>query len=759
MRKHLFILSFILISTVCFSQTTFYNVDTIQKIEISFTQPDWDYQLDTAKYGTGGYIMAQWVKVNGVLFDSVGVRYKGNSSYDSTYLKNPIHISLNQYKNNQYQGVTNIKLSNGFSDPSLIREVLSYDILQNYMDCPRANFAQLYINGAYIGVYTNDESIDNNFLSEKFYSNNNVLIKCNPTVNPSVSTKCNLRYQTGLDSTGYFNYYDLKSNYGWNELVALCDTVTNYPSSIGSSMDMDRGMWMISFDNSLVNLDSYFGAFCQNYYLYKDNTLRFNPIVWDLNMSFGGFPFLGSGGFSLASLTVANMQQLSPTFHSTDVYWPVIKDVMNNPMYKRMYIAHERTILNEMFVSNYYQTRAAHLQSVIDTAALSDANNFYSYAQFQTGMTTNTVVGSYTVPGITNLMSSRVTYLQSTAEFTATPPVITAITPSNAAPSLNLPVTITAHVSNANTVMLGYRFVNTDKFVRDTMYDDGLHNDGAAGDSVYGTTVNMSSVRMQYYIYAENATAGIFSPERAEHEFYELLANAVAPTTGQIVINEFLAFNLSGHLNEFGYPEDWIELYNTTSNPLSLFGLFLSDNYSNPTKYAFPETVVIPANGYLIVWADQNMTTTSNVHCNFKLSINGERIMLSDVAGNVLDSISYGVQTADISMGRCPNGTGSFGVLLSPSYAASNCTLGIHEYDDAHTSFHTFPNPANTIVNVTMTSPEKENNVKLFNTLGQSVYTKTFSGGTTSLDISSVPAGVYYINVNCKDNKRIEVIK
>ena len=98
-------------------------------------------------------------------------------------------------------------------------------------------------------------------------------------------------------------------------------------------------------------------------------------------------------------------------------------------------------------------------------------------------------------------------------------------------------------------------------------------------------------------------------------------------------------------------------------------------------------------------------------------------------------------------------------MLLSPSYAASNCTLGLDEYDDAHASFHAFPNPANTIVNVTMTSPEKENTVKLFNTLGQSVYTKTFSGGTTSLDISSVPAGVYYINVNCKDNKRIEVIK
>lgn len=69
----------------------------------------------------------------------------------------------------------------------------------------------------------------------------------------------------------------------------------------------------------------------------------------------------------------------------------------------------------------------------------------------------------------------------------------------------------------------------------------------------------MSGNQMQYYVYAENATAGIFSAERAEHEFYELkiLQNPIA---GQIVINEFLAKNKSDVRNEFHLYEDWIEL-------------------------------------------------------------------------------------------------------------------------------------------------------------------------------------------------------
>jgi hypothetical protein len=69
-------------------------------------------------------------------------------------------------------------------------------------------------------------------------------------------------------------------------------------------------------------------------------------------MSFGGFPYVGAGYTSMGTLSVTNMEQLSPVIHSTDPYWPLINDVMNNAMYKRMYFAHMRTINNEMFVSN-----------------------------------------------------------------------------------------------------------------------------------------------------------------------------------------------------------------------------------------------------------------------------------------------------------------------------------------------------------------------------------------------------------------------
>ena len=504
---------------------TFFDLNTIQKIEITFNQSNWDYQMDTAKAGAEGYLMAYSVKINGTNFDSAGVKYKGNSSYDSTKIKNPLHINLKKFKSGQnYQGFTDIKLANCYQDPSMIREVLSYAILKNYMDCPRSNFAQVYINGSYVGLYSNDEDINKVYVTSRFssYSANwNSFFKCSHDT-PSPTTKDNLKY-ISADSNQYMSLYELESNVGWKDLVKLCDTVTNYSSSIASFMDMDRVIWMLAFNNVLVNMDSYSGLFVQNYYLYKDNTNHFNPIMWDLNMSLGGFPFAGSQGGGTGSMSVANMQQMSPTLHGTDADWPLITIVMGNPMYKRMYIAHMRTILNEMFASGTYQTMATQMKAITDTAVQSDTHKFFTYAQFQNAMTTDVAAGSFMIPGITNLMSARTTYLQSTTDFTATPPTIAGVYQSSV---ISSNINITANVTNATTVYVGYRLDSTLKFTRVQMYDDGAHNDGAAGDNVYGASVGTTSYVGQYYVYAENSTAGMFSPQRAEHEFYRLSATA-----------------------------------------------------------------------------------------------------------------------------------------------------------------------------------------------------------------------------------------
>lgn len=727
------------------AQTDLYDINTIQQIEIFFSQPNWDYQLDTAKAGTDSYIMASVVYINGVSFDSVGVKYKGNSSYSAASAKNPLHISLNEFKGQSYLGYKDIKLSNCYADPSMIREVLAYTVLGNYMDCSKSNFAKVSINGVYVGLYSNDENVGTKFLNDRFYSSANTFFKCNPIVTPGPTTKCNLKYITGADSTAYFNFYELKSTYGWDELVRLCDTVTNYPSSLETTMDIDRVLWMLAFNNVLINLDSYTGAFAQNYYLYRDYNSRFVPILWDLNMAFGGFPFVGSGNTSLGSLTVANMQQLPLTIHNTDPYWPLINDINNNAQWKKMYVAHMKTILNEFFVSNSYQSIANQYQTLIDAAVLADTNKAFTYAQFQSALNLNTTVGSYQVPGIVTLMNARATYLQSTSEFSALAPTISSVTYSPSSPSVGDSVWITATINNSTNVLAGHRADQLFKFTKDAMYDDGAHHDGAAGDGVFGVGIIVSSPYLQYYVYAENGSAAMFSPQRAEHEFYTMNANVQIIGFQQLAINEFMAKNDGTVTDQNGEYEDWLEIYNNSSSTINLGNVYLSNNINDLLKWRFPNTTSIAPYSVLSIWMDQD-TTQNGLHANFKLSASGDAIYIFNASGGIVDSLTFGPQSSDISMFRCPDGVGPFAYTLNYTYNQKNCSTGIVEANQEN-AFAMFPNPASDQLNIS--SQKQINNVQLIDIHGSRVITSILSPAKSlTLQLNQLSNGIYQVILN-----------
>jgi len=83
-----------IVSLTLYSQS-FYDKSTIQTIEIFFSSPNWDSELDALAATTEDYLLADSVRINGVVYDSVGVKYKGNSSYNPNNNKNPLHIELN----------------------------------------------------------------------------------------------------------------------------------------------------------------------------------------------------------------------------------------------------------------------------------------------------------------------------------------------------------------------------------------------------------------------------------------------------------------------------------------------------------------------------------------------------------------------------------------------------------------------------------------------------------------------------------------
>jgi len=376
--KNIITIFLVCILTSSYAQD-FYDMNTIQTIEITFEENNWDQLLDIQYATTGDYILAKSVMINGVEFDSVGVKYKGNSTYQSNQVKNPWHIELDTYKDHEYDGYTDIKLSNVAKDPSFLREVLSYQILRQYMDAPLSNYANVYVNGNLIGLYSNSESISKKFVNSRYYSKNGTFVKCNPPdgAGPQSNDFPNLEY-LGQDSTDYYDAYEIKSDTGWQELIDLCDTLDNEIGEIEKIIDVDRALWMLAYNNALVNLDSYSGSFKQNYYLYRDESGRFLPIIWDLNESFGRFSNTGSGNLNG---TIAK-QQMDHLLHENDSDFPLIRNLLAVPMYKRMYLAHFKTILIENFDNGSYFTTGQTLQGVIDASVQADNNKFFTYNNF-----------------------------------------------------------------------------------------------------------------------------------------------------------------------------------------------------------------------------------------------------------------------------------------------------------------------------------------------------------------------------------------
>ena len=747
--KYLYTGLFILFSLLSHSQE-FYDLNTIQTIEIEFAQTNWDQLLDNAYASTGDYILAASVSINGIEYDSVGVKYKGNSTYNPNQTKNPWHIELDTYKDHQHEAYTDIKLSNVAKDPSFLREVLSYQILRQYMNAPLSNFANVSVNGTLIGLYSNSEAISKKFVDSRFYSKKNTFIKCNPPdgAGPGSSDFPNLAY-LGQDSVNYYDAYEIKSDSGWDELIDLCDTLNNELASVEEILDVDRAIWMLAFNNILVNLDSYIGGFKQNYYLYRDETDRFSSIVWDLNESFGRFSMTGSGNLN----STAAKQQMDHLLHDTDANFPLTRQLLSVPTYKKMYLAHCKTILKENFENGSYATTGQTLQDLIDAAVQADNNKFFTYNNFLDNLSSDIGggggPGGGATPGIITLMDGRSDYLLALSDFTQVQPTISNIALSNDTPILNETLSITASIQDENNVLLGYRSSVEDAFVRIPMFDDGLNNDGAANDGVYGVSIEITNSFTQYYIYAENSNIGMFSPQRAEHEYYTILANTVNPMLGNLVINEFMASNNTTQADQNGEFDDWIELYNNGTVALDLEGYSLSDDFVDLQQWVFPTGVSIQPNDYLIVWADKDDAQTG-LHASFKLSSASESIFLSDDSGTIIDEVTYIDQSPDISYGRFPNGTGPF-QLMTPTFDAEN--NGVSSAEDVlyHSiEIQVFPNPTKDMI--TIITDKQLSTVQVYDLSGRLVKEHIPNQKEFNLDLNSLENGLYLLRAITKDH-------
>jgi len=241
----------------------------------------------------------------------------------------------------------------------------------------------------------------------------------------------------------------------------------------------------------------------------------------------------------------------------------------------------------------------------------------------------------------------------------------------------------------ANTTKFHSKFPNITNYIGNLPFD--LSNTGEP------VRLTNSSNSLIDYVYYSNTTPWPPQPNGTgptlELKKFTLDNNAAAnwrasATTGgtpglpnspvtkpDVFVNEFMADNVSFMTDPQGDFDDWIEIYNGTSEPFNIGGLYITDDLNNPTKYLMPDTkpdsTTIPAGGFLLLWADSDMED-GVLHIGFKLSKSGEQIGLYDKDGFIVDFVTFGGQNTNQSSGRITDGYANWQFFTQPTPGYSN---------------------------------------------------------------------------------------
>ncbi|MBK6930389.1 MAG: CotH kinase family protein [Saprospirales bacterium] len=728
-----------------------YDSAQIRSVYLDFPQTNY-WTLLTNNYATKIDLPAT-MTVDGVVYDSVGVRFKGQTSYMQTQnsQKKSFNISLDfVHPDQELMGYQTLNLNNSFQDASFLREVFFQHQVRRHIPAAQSNFVHLYINGQDWGLYPNVQQLNKDFLKEWFFSNDGINWRADrpdgltggggpgmPGGGWGDGTAA-LNY-LGADTSKYQTYYTLKSSdvdKPWDYLVATCNALNSTPLAelpdvLPRYLDIDRTLWHLASEIAFSDDDSYVYKGKMDYYVYYEvETGRMTPLEYDGN-----------------SVMKANAANWSPFYNESKVNYPLLNRLLAVPIWRQRYLAHLRTIIQDEMNPTVCNAMLDNYKNMIDALVQSDPKKLYSYSQFTTE-----------IGVLKNYIQSRRTYLLNNAEVKQVAPVIASATLQNTAgqawesPKSGEEAWVTAQVSAANGIFGVHLFYSdrlTGNFTAINMFDDGQHHDGAAADGLYGASLpgQSAGVWMRFYIEAvANTTArsASYLPAGAEHDVFVYQVQPQPATSVPVAINELMAANASTVTDETGDYDDWIELFNLSTDPVDISGFFLTDNPANLDKFEIPAGTVIPGHGYQIFWADED-GMDGPYHCNFKLSAGGEQIYLLDTSLAIVDSVTFGAQVTDFGYARVPNGSGNF-VVQTPTFAANNNATAVSETRETAPQLHVFPNPASTVLTV-QTDHLLDNSqpLQVFDLTGQLLFQTIPDGLQTMVEARHWPAGLYTV--------------
>lgn len=356
----------------------------IHTVKLRFAIADW---YDSLAYyydqDEEQYIPVQ-LEANGTVYNNIGVRFKGNSSYTYPGTKKSLRLEFDAFGGDErWDGEKDIHLNNMWGDPSFMREKLYTDVCRMAgIHAPRANYARVYINDEYWGLYSLVEHVDKRFTKTHYGDNNGDMFKAVDAFGPNDQRYSDFRWRGAVD-TAYYSYYEMKtdgSTTAWPKLVSLIDVINNQSDapSLEAKMNIASFEQAVAADNLMANLDSYIGG-GRNFYLYfNPKTSKAEWIIWDTGLSFGAY-----------SQGVSRVETMSVTYVSNLTARPLAARMLNGSTFRSDYLQALCRLVNQHFVPETLGARIDSIANLIRGSISEDTRKMYTMQQFETNLSSD----------------------------------------------------------------------------------------------------------------------------------------------------------------------------------------------------------------------------------------------------------------------------------------------------------------------------------------------------------------------------------
>lgn len=180
-------------------------------------------------------------------------------------------------------------------------------------------------------------------------------------------------------------------------------------------------------------------------------------------------------------------------------------------------------------------------------------------------------------------------------------------------------------------------------------------------------------------MYMADPTPGKENGGNMAEVFAELSSAAIG-----IRINEFMMKNEGFFYDENGDCPDWVEIVNTSDKAISLKGFGLSDEFSEPLKWIFPDITLAPGEFLLVLLSGKSVEYNENsiyLHADFKLSDTDDGLMICDTKGVLIDKIDTVALPETASYGRDPSEITAWKFFTVPTPGKENGKGGFDDLE------------------------------------------------------------------------------